>query len=834
MPDPTQNPPHLKLRTLDVLVQEHSRLRALLDNMPDSVFFKDTTGHYLDFNTRFTDLLGLSRYEVIGQTDQTIFPDRADIYANLDSQVIQTEAPVLIRDNITSPSGEHIDLEVTRAPVFDEAGYLLGILGIGRDITRQRTMEESLRLSAQVFEYSHDGILITDAQSHIVDVNAAFETLTGYTRAEVLGKTPSILKSDRHDPQFYEDLWASVKNQGYWKGEIWNRRKNGVVFPENINIIAVTNPAGEITNYLATFSDITELKASEERLRHMAHHDALTQLPNRTLLADRIEQALAQASRRSTLLAVCYLDLDGFKPVNDTYGHATGDRLLVEISRRLTDCLRAGDTIARLGGDEFALLLTDLESAEQTEILLKRVLTVIGAPFHVVDTIMATVTASIGYTLFPYDNVDADALLRHADHAMYQAKLAGRNQIHQFDLIQDKLHRSHHETQGRITEALINNELVLYFQPLVNMRLGQVIGAEALIRWHHPERGLLLPGEFLPQLEDSDAIVKIGRWVLKTALAYLQKWHQQGLSLQVGINVAARHIMEPGFADELKGLLKAYPDINPIQLELEILETTALEDMSQVSAVMNECRELGVKFALDDFGTGYSSLTYFKRLSADTLKIDQSFVRDILDDPEDLAIVEGILGLTTAFKRHAIAEGVETVEHGILLLHLGCDFAQGYGIARPMPADDFPTWVRTFVPDPSWITSTTLRWRRENFPLVAVEVDHRRWVDDIEEAVLGNIPLSRLQLEHLYDTTACRFGAWYSGPGETQFAKLAEFQDIRPLHDKLHQIAGDIGRALLANDTDKAYVLLKQMREAQRALLEALSTLQIVVAMGMP
>lgn len=800
--------------------------------MPDLVFFKDTLGRYLDCNTRFTDVLGLSRYEIIGQTDQTIAPDRANFYSALDKQVIDSEQSMLIRDSVVNSDGSIVDLEITRAPVFDEAGFLLGILGIGRDITRQRAMEEKLRLSAQVFEYSHDGILITDAQSHIVDVNAAFERLTGYSRAEVLGKTPGLLKSYRHDPGFYAEMWSSLKAQGYWKGEIWNRRKNGEVFPENISIIEITNPAGEITNYLATFSDITELKASEERLRHLAHHDALTRLPNRTLLADRIEQAIAQAARRKTLLAVCYLDLDGFKPVNDTYGHAVGDQLLVEISRRLTECLRAGDTVARLGGDEFALLLTDLESPEQTQHLLKRVLSVIGSPFHVDDKTVATVTASIGYTLFPQDNEDADALLRHADHAMYQAKLAGRNQVHQFDLIQDKLHRSHHETQGRITEALQNNELVLYFQPLVNMRFGQVVGAEALIRWHHPERGLLLPGEFLPQIEDSEAIVKIGRWVLKTALAHLEGWRRQGLSLQIGINIAARHIMEPSFANELNELLKAHPEIDPKQLELEILETTALEDMGQVSAVMDACRQLGVKFALDDFGTGYSSLTYFKRLSADTLKIDQSFVRDILDDPEDLAIVEGILGLTTAFKRHAIAEGVETVEHGILLLHLGCDFAQGYGIARPMPAEEFPTWVRTFVPDPSWVTSTTLRWRRENFPLVSVEVDHRRWVDDIEDAVLGNIPLTRQQLEHLHDTTACRFGAWYCGPGQDQFNNLSEFQDIRPLHDQLHHIAGEIGQALLCNDTEKAKTLLKQMHQSQVNLQEALSTLQVVASMG--
>lgn len=823
----------LKARTLDILIQEHSRLRALLDNIPDLVFFKDQDGVYLDCNTAFTDLLGLSRYEVIGQKDEQVIPARSAVFREHDAQVTAQERPFRANDSWVNRQGQQVEVDMIRAPVFDETGHMLGIVGMGRDVTRQHHLEERLRLAASVFEHAYDGIMITDAHTRIIEVNEAFERLTGYRREEVIGKSPRILQSGRHDEAFYREMWASVKTQDFWKGEIWNRHKSGDIYPEDEVIIAVRNAAGDVTHYLSVFSDISEVKATEERLRHMAHHDALTHLPNRTLLADRIAMALAQTSRRKNLLAVCYLDLDGFKPVNDTYGHGVGDRLLVEIANRLQDCLRAGDTVARLGGDEFALLLTDLDSLNRTEILLHRVLSVIAQPFQIDEITHVSVSASIGYTLYPEDNhADADTLLRHADQAMYKAKLGGRNRIHQFDLYEDKRERSQLESAGRISQAVTQDELVVFFQPLVDMRQGVVVGAEALVRWQHPERGLLPPGDFLPLVENTDVITQIGYWVLEHAVGHLAQWHAEGLVLKVSVNIAARHLLDKDFVPRLGALLADYPDLPPQYLELEIVETAALEDMAHVSTLIDACRELGVRFALDDFGTGYSSLTYFKRLAADTLKIDQSFVRDILDDPEDRAIVEGILGLTSAFHRDVIAEGVETIEHGILLLKLGCDYAQGFGIARPMPAAALAEWARQFEPDPSWVSSTTLRWRLENFPLVAVEVVHRRWAKRIERVVQALDSATETEMLQWRDISDCRFAQWYEQAGKRQFSGMEEFEAIRPLHDYLHVMGGQIADALLKGDRESAQALLPELKRIELELTEALSTLQVVVAMG--
>jgi diguanylate cyclase (GGDEF)-like protein/PAS domain S-box-containing protein len=695
---------------LDKLLVEHGRLRALLDNIPDVVFFKDPNGVFLDCNAAFTDLLGYSRYEVIGNTDRAIADvDKYERLKAQDRQVIEQESPLRIHDTWKNYLGQSIEMDVIKAPVFNDQGELLGILGIGRDITHQRQMED--------------------------------------------------------------------------------------------------------------------------KLRYLAHHDPLTHLPNRSLLAERVVLAMTESACRNTLMAVCYIDLDGFKPVNDTYGHAEGDRLLIEISIRLQRCLRLGDTVARLGGDEFSILLADLENAAQAKTLLEQALSAIALPFQIHPEATVSVSSSIGYTLYPFDHVDADALLRHADQAMYHAKMAGRNRIHQFDLVQDKRERSHLEICERIAAAVSNDELVLYFQPLVDMRAGIVVGAEALVRWQHPERGLLLPGEFLPLIEDTDVIVQLGYWVLSNALANLDLWQKQGLELQMGVNIAARQFMDPEFVRNLATLLACYPNIKPSQLELEILETAALEDMGHVSILMEECCRLGVHFALDDFGTGYSSLTYLKHLSADTLKIDQSFVRDILDDSEDLAIVEGILGLTHAFKRHAIAEGVETIEHGILLLHLGCDYAQGYGIARPMPAAQLADWVRQFEPDPGWITSTTLRWNLENFALVAAEVEHRHWLDLIEQAAQGKLVLSELQLTQLHETENCRFANWCSGTGNDQFGHLEEFGTMLPLHDDLHVVVGRIATDLNTGDTESAKAKLPALHIAYNSFIDALSTLQVVASM---
>jgi diguanylate cyclase (GGDEF)-like protein/PAS domain S-box-containing protein len=446
-----------------------------------------------------------------------------------------------------------------------------------------------------------------------------------------------------------------------------------------------------------------EVLQAHGELERIAHYDVLTNLPNRALLADRLNHAIVQCQRRNESLAVTFMDIDDFKAVNDTYGHELGDKLLVELSKRMKQALREGDTLARIGGDEFIAVMVDLNSIESCKPVLERLLKATNEPVTVDDTVLQ-VSASIGVTLYPQDGVDADQLMRHADQAMYIAKQAGKNRYQLFDAAQDSAIKIQQQSIGDVRSALGRREFVLHYQPKVNMHTGDVIGVEALIRWQHPDRGLVPPLDFLPAIEGHAISLELGEWVMDTALIQISQLRSMGVDLPISVNISAYQLQQDNFVTRLEGLLAAHPKIDPHYLELEILETSKLSDISQVLDTMNACHGLGVRFALDDFGTGYSSLTHIKRLPAYLIKIDQSFVRDMLEDIDDLAIVESVIGLAKTFKREVIAEGVETIAHGLALLELGCELAQGYGIARPMPAGDIPEWVSSWKADDSWQT----------------------------------------------------------------------------------------------------------------------------------
>ncbi|SIS96325.1 EAL domain-containing protein [Neptunomonas antarctica] len=571
-----------------------------------------------------------------------------------------------------------------------------------RQIERKQA-EEKLKLAASVFTNSREGIIITDAEGSIIEVNDTFTDITGFSREESIGRNPRFLQSGRQLPEFYISMWKTISTTGQWYGEVWNKRKNGEVYPEILTIFAVHNDAGELKNYMALFGDISVMKSNIRKLEHIAHYDLLTNLPNRSLLTERLSKTMLTCSRHAQSLAVVCLDLDGFKHVNDGYGHNVGDELLIALSLRMKNALRKGDTLARIGGDEFIAILVDLTSAEDCQPVLERLLLAASKPITVGDVIFNT-SASIGVTLYPQDSVDADQLIRHADQAMYVAKESGKNRYHIFDTDQDDAVKAKNLRLKAIRSALDNHQFVLHYQPKVNMRTGTVIGVEALIRWQHPERGLLNPIEFLPVIENHAMSIELGEWVIATALSQISQWQEMELNipLSISVNIAAVQLQQCDFTARLAILLATYPDVEPHYLELEVLETSALDDVQHVSEIMDACIALGVKFALDDFGTGYSSLTYLRRLPASLIKIDQSFVRDMLNDAGDLAIVEGVIALAKLFKREVIAEGVESIEHGRALLQLGCELAQGYGIARPMPASDFPAWISDWKPDISW------------------------------------------------------------------------------------------------------------------------------------
>jgi diguanylate cyclase (GGDEF)-like protein/PAS domain S-box-containing protein len=568
--------------------------------------------------------------------------------------------------------------------------------GLITDITDRTLAERKLQLAASVFTHAREGIMITDPKGTIVDVNETFTRITGFSSEEAVGQNPRILNSGRQSPDYYAAMWRELLKSGHWSGEVWNRRKDGEVYAEMQTVSAVVDAAGQTQNYVALFSDITPMKAHQQQLEHIAHYDALTHLPNRVLLADRLQQAMHQSQRRKHSLAVVYLDLDGFKSVNDRHGHAIGDVLLIALAQRMKAALREGDTLARMGGDEFVAILVDLEHAQDCDPILDRLLQAASAPFEI-NALVLQVSASMGVTLYPQDGSDADLLMRHADQAMYAAKQAGKNRYHLFDVEREEAVQSRREGLERVRTALDKNEFVLYYQPKVDIRRKRVVGVEALLRWQHPDHGLLAPASFLPQVEDHPVSIAIGEWVIETALVQMGAWQMAGLTLSTSVNVGALQMQQPGFVNRLAEILRAHPDVSPRLLELEILETSALEDIGEVSRTMLACRILGVRFALDDFGTGYSSLTYLKHLPAEMIKIDQSFVRDMLSDVDDLAIVRGVISLSVAFGRSVIAEGVETQAHCDQLLALGCDLAQGYGIARPMPAQDIPGWVATWT-----------------------------------------------------------------------------------------------------------------------------------------
>ena len=659
------------------------------------------------YSSRYKTMLGFAEEEIGDSAEewsQRIHPDDApDVYAAMQPYMDGKPGSATIEFRMLCKNGSW-QWTLGRGMVMerDAQGKPMRMIGTNADITERKLAENKLKLAANVFSHAREGITITDAQGTIVDVNEAFTRITGYSHAEAVGQNPRMLSSGRQDKAFYEAMWLALTEQGHWSGEIWNRRKDGEVFAELLNISAVQEPNGETAHYVALFSDITAIKEHQSKLDRMAHFDALTNLPNRLLLADRLQQGLAQAARRGQTLAVAYLDLDGFKAINDQHGHDVGDLLLVALANRMKQALREGDTLARLGGDEFVAVLTDLTEAQASVPLLNRLLAAAGQPVSV-GNLSVQVSASLGVTFFPQPHdIEADQLLRQADQAMYQAKLAGKNRYHVFDAAHDSSIRGHHESLERIRLALAQGELVLHYQPKVNMRTGLLVGAEALIRWQHPERGLLPPSVFLPVIENDALAIDIGEWVIDTALTQIELWRAAGLDLGISVNVGARQLQQAHFVDRLQALLAAHPEVLANQLELEVLETSALEDIAQVSQVIEACAALGVAFALDDFGTGYSSLTYLKRLRVGLLKIDQSFVRDMLDDPDDLAILEGVIGLAAAFRRNVIAEGVETVAHGTALLHLGCELGQGFGIARPMLAEQLPPWVAVWRPDAAW------------------------------------------------------------------------------------------------------------------------------------
>ncbi|ERX00607.1 hypothetical protein Q078_01872 [Pseudomonas aeruginosa BL24] len=623
-----------------------------------------------------------------------------------------------------------------------------------------------------------------------------------------MGQTPRLLESDRYDDGFYQTVWQALREHDYWHGELWCRRKNGSQFAALLTISAVPDMQGHIEHYAAMFSDITALKENQQQLERVAHYDLLTGLPNRLLLGDRLKQAIRQTRRRGMHLAVVFIDLDGFKKVNDQHGHAVGDKLLSVLSRRMTQVLREGDTLARLGGDEFVAVLVDLPDISISVPILDRLIEVAAQPVPIGDA-LCEVSASIGVSYYPQgEDIDADQLLRQADQAMYRAKQAGKNRYHVFDTEKDRTLRTRHEGFDSIKNALANGQFLLCFQPKVNMRTGEVLGAEALIRWQHPTRGLLSPASFIPIIENHPLGIDVGKWTIEAALTQIEVWRKAGLHVPISVNIGARHLLQPDFIMHLRGMLSRHPGAQPQDLELEILETSAVEDFVQVSQSMALCERMGLRFALDDFGSGYSSLTYLKRLPAYLLKIDQGFIRDMLEDPDDIAILDALLALARSFGRNCIAEGVESIKHGEILLRLGCEWGQGYAIGHPMPVHEFEQWLHTWQVPLSW--KGFKPDSRAALPVPFTYADHRVWISQMIDYLSGKtqVPPQSETLQY-----------WRDQSGRPTFFGKDPDDQVDALHQSIQQLAHTLSEMKNAGSVEALRAGIDKLQHLQADLL---------------
>ncbi len=672
--------------------ERQQQMQALMANATVLFAVKDASGRYEFANREFVRITGAEVEEVLGRTDHQVFPAPvADQMRTVDLEVMRRRGPVETEAEFDF-GGQQRTLLISRFPLLDTDEVITAVCMQAVDITERKHAEEQLRLAARVFERAAEGLLVTDAEGHILTVNDTFSRITGWSREEALGKTPALVKSKRQTPEFYAELWRQLKEQGWWQGEIWNQRKNGETYLEWLSINAVRDAQGQVTNYVGTFSDIQAVKESKQKMEFLATHDDLTGLPNRALFHDRLKSALARRDRSKDKLAVQFIDLDNFKVVNDTLGHDVGDALLREAARRLQVCVREGDTVARLGGDEFTVLMEQTDKYHAATVA-SRILEALAVPFHLGGKEL-NLSASIGISLCPDDGLDTQNLLKHADAAMYQVKSAGRRDFQFFSRVSAEAAHRRLELEIALRQALKGDELFLVYQPQIDLESGAVVGAEALVRWRRKDGSILSPEEFIPVAEETLLILPLGNLVLSLACKEMAAWRKQKLPIpRLWVNLTAHHFTKGDLLATIPSLLKKHR-LPADCLGIEVTESTLMARSGDIPKLLGEIKSLGMRLAIDDFGTGYSSLSYLKHYPIDELKIDRSFVDGIATEADDSAIASAIIAMAHTLGLTCIAEGVETEEQMATLKDKGCDRAQGYLIGRPMPVDEFKAWMR--------------------------------------------------------------------------------------------------------------------------------------------
>jgi diguanylate cyclase (GGDEF)-like protein/PAS domain S-box-containing protein len=677
--------------------QQLRNLGRAMEQSPASVMITDTRGRIEYVNPKFSQISGYSREEALGQSAGMLSSGEMspEVYKELWATLARGEewhGQLLNRRKDGSLFWESASISAVR----DENGEVLSYIAVKEDITQQKEVEEQLQMIETVFRTSNEAIMIANQDGLIKTINPAFTRITGYELEEVQGQNPSLLSSGRHDEHFYEDMWQEILRHGSWSGEIWNRRKNGTIYPEWLSVSVVHDSEGNASEYVAVFSDITKRKNDEAQIVRQAYYDELTELPNRTLLSDRLNLAIVTADRDEQMIALLFIDLDRFKYVNDSMGHEYGDDLLKQVAKRLNDCVRETDTVARFGGDEFVILLHNVKSDADAAHVAAKLIDRLSEPFLLAER-EVIIGASIGIAMHPGDANTAETLIRNADLAMYKAKQSGRNQAHFFTAAMQEHANQRMTLEQDLRHALDRQQLEVFYQPVVHGRSGRITGVEALLRWHHPERGMVPPDHFIPLAEETGLIGVIGEWVLETACAQLQRWSDAGVNLYLSVNISERQ-RELGLeAEVVSEILQRY-GIDPGQLVLEITEGLLLQDSEETIGWLQGFKQAGVHLAIDDFGTGYSSLSYLKRFPVDTLKIDREFVRDLNTDRYADSLVSAIISMAASLELRLIAEGVETEAQRATLSKQGCQYMQGYLFCRPLPAEELNDWLVHYQP----------------------------------------------------------------------------------------------------------------------------------------
>jgi len=783
---------------IKLLQYREENLRITFNAIGEGIIVTDKDSNITYLNPVAEELTGWSHHQAKNELFTNVFhilhSNSSKPIDNIVTKVIKTKNKVTFTNQVILQTKNTVkyQINISAFPILSTAGKITGVVIIFRNQTKENELHAELKskelLFSTLLQSIPDLIWYKDKDGIYQFCNLQFGKFIGVAESGIIGKTDFDLVDEKIATSFQAtDTLAMNTGKAVINEEQATSAETNKKEYFETKKSPIYNLKNELTGVLGIARSITERKKQQNQLLNMAHYDILTGLPNRSLYIDRFHQAIVHSNQTKKKLAICFLDLDDFKPVNDKYGHEVGDELLIKVAQRIQSCIREEDTLSRQGGDEFTMLLNDIESLDHVEQTLKRIHKSLAQPF-ITKNYQHLITASSGITLYPHDNNDIDTLIRHADQAMYQAKLLGRDRFHFYNKELDYATVQKHIKLDEIANALTNNEFELYYQPKVNMKTGVVYGVEALIRWNHPENGLTNPLNFLPLIEATLLENKIGHWVIQNALKQLNNWNKQNINVELSINISSYHLQSPSFIEELKTSLELYPNIHHKNIQLEILESSALGEISLISKILNDCKELcGIKIALDDFGTGYSSLTHLRNLPVETIKIDQAFVRGILDNPNDFSITDSVIKLSNSFNREVIAEGVETIDHGLMLIAMGCIYAQGYIIAKPMPASQFPHWFLNYKPNRKWIGSANNQYSDKQNQIESLKLLITRWQQEFEKHLDSSD--SKNSLASVLNSNKCYCGLWLKRVSQENLFDNALLIQLNNAHSNMHTIA---------------------------------------------